>query len=160
MDRKIVIGIVIGLLAVSAIPAAGAPDRAAETRKVHVILTGTVAIGQDFEGEFGGFMGPGGRVDIDLGRFITVSPEGTAVLRWGTFAPACTLNVRFGHAYFGLGPMITMTDNAWKDDIFLKAHLGVRGEWMMVEAIYITGKSSVYSSERVTFVGMTFGIVF
>jgi hypothetical protein len=160
MSRKIPLLTVMGLLAALAMPAAGAPDRAAETRKVHIILTGTVAIGSDFEGDLGGFMGAGGRVDIDLGRFITVSPEGMAVLHWGTFAPACTLNIRFGHGYFGMGPMITLTDNAWKDDIFLKAHLGVRGEWMMVEAIYITGKSSVYSSERVTFVGMTFGIVF
>src|SRR5512143_2490392 len=105
MRGAILILTMMSLLAPLARPSAGAEE--AEVPKIRFALTGTLMAGMDFEGEFGGLIGPGGRVDIRLGKQFSISPEAMAVLYWDTVATACTLNVRFGMAYAGLGPMVT-----------------------------------------------------
>ncbi len=161
MGPKIFIWTMIGCLTVLAIPAAGSPGGALESRTVHFALTGTLVAGLDFEGEFGGFIGPGARVDLDLGQHYIVSPETVVVLSWDTVAPACTVNLRFGQGFFGLGPMITLTgDERWKNDFFLKVHVGVRAGMSLFEAVYITGRSSAFGGSRVALFGFTVGIVF
>lgn len=161
MGRKILLWSMTGLLAASAVPAAGAPGQVAETRKVHFALTYTCMIGRDLEGEFGGLTGPGARIDVDLGQHFIVSPETVVVLYWETVAPACTLNFRFGLGYVGLGPMITLTDvESWKNHVFLKAHVGVRAGMFLIEAAYIRGRSSSFGGTQVALIGLTLGIVF
>lgn len=161
MGFTILIGTLIGWLAMFTSPADGAPGRAPESRKVHFALTGTFVMGTDLEGENGGLIGPGVRIDLDLGKYFIVSPETFVVLYWDTIAPACTVNFRFGRGFFGLGPMITLTDDErWKNHIFLKAHAGARRGMFLLEAVYITGRSSSFGATRVALFGLTVGIVF
>ena len=159
MRRAILVLTLTGLLASLARPSAGAEE--AEVPKIRLALTGTFMAGMDFEGEFGGPIGPGGRVDIRLGKRFSISPDAVAVLYWDTVATACTLNFRFGVAYAGLGPMVTLTDHRWKGDVFLKARLGGEvGHWF-IEAVYVTGRSSFYSEgARVGLLGLSCGVVF
>jgi len=48
---------------------------AGEERKVQIALTGTFMMGERFDGEFGGFIGPGVRLDLNLDRLFMISPE-------------------------------------------------------------------------------------
>jgi hypothetical protein len=147
--------VVLGLLAGLASPSVAGPV------KFHPGVTGTFLLGRDFNGGFGGFVGPGGRVDIDLGPVLTVSPEVTWVLHWRTVAPACTLNVRLGGIYFGLGPLVTETDRSWDGDVFLKAHLGMRAGFWLIEAVYLSGRATLDTGrEQVSLVGVTAGFMF
>ncbi|MGB8958889.1 MAG: hypothetical protein WCC00_07755 [Candidatus Aminicenantales bacterium] len=147
---------VIGMVAGLALNAAGA-----EEKKVQFALTGTLMFGQDFDGEFGGLGGPGGRVDISLGKKFMVSPEAILALSWDMVATACTLNYRFGSCYAGLGPMVNLTDRSWKGDVFLKAHLGVKVDHWLIEAVYVAGGSPQgIVGERVALVGLTYGFAF
>ena len=147
---------VIGMVAGLALNAAGAEDR-----KVQFALTGTLMFGQDFDGEFGALIGPGGRVDISLGKKFMISPEAILALSWDMVATACTLNYRFGSCYAGLGPMVNLTDHDWKGGAFLKAHLGVKAGHWLIEAVYVAGGSPRgIVGERVALVGMTYGFAF
>ena len=147
---------VIGMIAGLALNAA-----AAEEKKVQIALTGTLMFGQDFDGEFGGLVGPGGRVDIGLGKKLTISPEAILALYWDMVAAAFTLNYRFGSGYAGLGPMVNLTDHGWKGDVFLKAHLGVKVDHWLIEAVYVAGGSPRrIVGERVALVGLTYGFAF
>ena len=146
----------LGLAAVMVVAAAGA-----EERKVQFALTGTLMFGQDFDGEFGALIGPGGSVDISLGKKFMISPEAILALCWDMVATACTLNYRFGSCYAGLGPMVNLTDHGWKGDVFLKAHLGVKVDHWLIEAVYVAGGSPRrIVGERVALVGLTYGFAF
>jgi hypothetical protein len=148
--------ILLGMLA-----ALAAPSFAGQAMKIHFGVTGTFLLGRDFEGELGDLVGPGGRVDIDFGSIFTLSPEITWVLHWHTVAPACTLNIRLGRIYFGLGPLVAETDRSWDGDVFLKAHLGMRSGFWLIEAVYLSGRSSLDAAgEPVSLLGVTCGFMF
>jgi hypothetical protein len=148
--------VVLGLLAGLAPPSFAGPGV-----KIHFGVTGTFLVGREFEGGFGAFAGPGGRVDVELGRVFMVSPEVTWVLHWRTVAPACTLNIRLGRVYFGAGPLVTETDRNWDGDVFLKAHFGMRTGFWLIEAVYLTGRASIDTGrEQVTLLGVTGGFMF
>jgi hypothetical protein len=137
---------------------------AAEDKKVQFALTGTLMGGQDFQGELGGIIGPGVRVDINFGMRFMLGPEAILVLYWSTLAPACTLNFRLGRSrsyYAGLGPMFALTDSSWRNEVFIKAHAGVKLGRGLIEAVYVAGGTNPSSmGERVGLFGLTFGFVF
>ena len=48
------------------------------------------------------------RVDLELKGPFAVSPEIDMYQYWRSIVPACTLNLRFGKGYIGLGPMVAL----------------------------------------------------
>jgi hypothetical protein len=155
--RKSVRTLLFGLLLAGLV----APSFAGPGVKFHFGVTGTFLVGVDFNGDFGALIGPGGRVDIDLGRILTVSPEVTWAPHWHTVAPALTLNVRLGGIYFGAGPVVTETDRSWDGDVCSKAHLGMRAGFWLIEAVCLAGRSSIGAEDKhVSFVGVTAGFMF
>lgn len=134
---------------------------ASEERKVQIALTGTFMIGERFDGEMGGLLGPGLRLDLSLGEHVMISPEATLFVYWGSVAPACTLNLCFGVGYIGLGPMATWATHDKEGIGLVKAHLGIKGDHTLFEVYYIKGGASSHTwGAAPALVGLTFGVVF
>ena len=131
---------VMGIVAGLALNAAGG-----EEKKVQIALTGTFMMGARFDGEFGGFIGPGVRLDLKLDKLFMISPEAMLLLYWSSVAPACTLNLRFGLGYVGLGPMVTWATFDGHGIGLLKAHLGIKGDHALFEAFFIKGAASSHT---------------
>jgi hypothetical protein len=147
---------VIGIVAGLALNAAGA-----EGRKVQFALTGTFMIGERFDGEFGGFIGPGVRLDLDLDKLFMISPEAMLLLYWSSVAPACTLNLRFGLGYVGLGPMVTWATCDGHGIGLLKAHLGIKAGHALFEVFFVKGAASSHTwGQRPSLLGLTASLVF
>jgi len=126
----------------------------AQSGRVQLALTGTLLLGQDFDGELSGIVGPAVRLDIELGRRFMVSPEALYTLGWKSLSPAATLNFKFGSAYAGVGPMI------WHGRWLIKAHLGTVVDHMLIEAVYARGAPDHPYGEGAAFVGLALGFVF
>ena len=134
---------------------------AGEERKVQIALTGTLMIGERFDGEMGGLIGPGLRLDFNLAEYFMISPEATLFLYWRSVAPACTLNLRFGIVYVGLGPMATWATHDGEGIGLIKAHLGIKGDHALLEVFTIKGRASSHTwGATPALIGMTFGFVF
>ena len=134
---------------------------AGEERKVQIALTGTIMMGERFDGEMGGLMGPGLRLDFNLAEYLMISPEATLFLYWGSVAPACTLNFRFGIGYIGIGPMATWATHDREGIGLIKAHLGIKREHILFEVYTIKGRASSHTwGATPSLIGLTFGVVF
>ncbi|RPJ03286.1 MAG: hypothetical protein EHM31_01295 [Candidatus Aminicenantes bacterium] len=134
---------------------------AGEERKVQIALTGTFMMGERFDGEFGGFIGPGVRLDLNLDRLFMISPEAMWLLYWSSVAPACTLNLRFGPGFAGLGPMATWATDDGHGIGLLKAHLGIKDGHALFEVFFVKGAASLHTGgASPALIGLTFGVVF
>lgn len=154
------------LIAVLAILTCGTVLRldaeAAQEKRVRFALTGTLSIGSDYEGELGGYLGPGARIDVFLGKEITLTSEAMWILYWNSVAPAFTLNLRIGkYAYVGAGPFVTWATHDRGPVVSLKVRLGVLRAPFLFEFHYITAKPSASTwGATPKLLGMTFGFVF
>lgn len=134
----------------------------AEEKSARFALTGALMFGSDFEGEMGGLMGPGLRVDLDLAKLVMISGEVMWVLHWGSLAPACTLNLRTGkYGYVGVGPFVTSATHDRASVVSLKAHLGYKFGHELIEITYVTAKPSSHTWwGKPALIGVTFGLIF
>jgi len=97
---------------------------------------------------YGGFsnIGPGGRVDFNLGKRLMISPE----IAWffgedGGLSLGGTVNYRFGKGYAGLGVVslnksnaIFLYDYRHAATAFWKAHAGIKGRHWLIDVSYVT----------------------
>ena len=146
---------VIGMVAGLALNAAGAEDR-----KVQFALTGSFLAGESVAG-MGGILGFGMRAVLELKGPFAISPEIDVYQYWRSIVPACTLNLRFGKGYIGLGPMVALAVPDGYAIGLVKAHAGIKSRHWLLEADYIAGGASRHTgAERTTLIGLTFGVVF
>ena len=133
-----------------------------EERNVQIALTGTLMFGSDFEGELGGLLGPGLRVDLNLAKAFMIRGEVMWILYWGSPAPSCSLNLRIGKSgYVGAGPFVTSATHDTASVFSLKAHLGFKFGHGLAEVSYVTAKASEHTWwEKPALLGFTFGLVF
>ena len=132
----------------------------AEDKKVQVALTGSFLVGDSVAGT-GGILGFGMRAVLELKGPFTVSPEIDMYQHWRSIVPACTLNLRFGKGYIGLGPMVALCVPGGYVIGLVKAHAGIKSRHWLIEADYIAGGASRRGGEeRTTLIGLTFGVVF
>jgi hypothetical protein len=146
---------VMGIVAGLALNAAGA-----EEKKVQIALTGSFLIGESVAGT-GGIGGFGMRAVLELKGPFAVSPEIDMYQYWRSIVPACTLNLRFGKGYIGLGPMVSWAVPDGYAVGLVKAHAGIKSRHWLIEADYIAGGASRHTGgERTTLIGLTAGLVF
>jgi hypothetical protein len=96
------------------------------------------------------------RIDLDLGRLITLAPEVSAGI--GGWSGGGTLNVRLGPLFAGAGALaVSATEGGssgeWGTNAFLKIHAGTRSSSTFLAA------SALFGSYIKGF-GVTFGWVF
>ena len=132
----------------------------AEEKKVQIALTGSFLVGESVAGT-GGLGGFGLRAVLELKGPFSVSPEIDMYQYWRSIVPACTLNLRFGKGYIGLGPMVALAVPDGYAIGLVKVHAGIKSRHWLLEADYITGGASRHTgAERTTLIGLTFGVVF